>query len=108
MTPANENKRGFLFLQGPHGPFYAELSQHLEDLGHKTWRVAFNQGDVAFWKNKKNSDPLYRATYRVGQLFSRIGEVQKDNRYCSLRGYERNPCNGCFTCKTAEPNRTRL
>ena len=31
MTPANENKRGFLFLQGPHGPFYAELSQHLED-----------------------------------------------------------------------------
>ena len=53
MTPANENKRGFLFLQGPHGPFYAELSQHLEDLGHKTWRVALIKVTLRSGKIKK-------------------------------------------------------
>ena len=81
MTPANENKRGFLFLQGPHGPFYAELSQHLEDLGHKTWRVAFNQGDVAFWKNKRT---LIRHTEPLTEWANYFRELVKSKKITDI------------------------
>ena len=81
ITPANENKRGFLFLQGPHGPFYAELSQHLEDLGHKTWRVAFNQGDVAFWKTKKT---LIRYTEPLTEWANYFRELVKSKKITDI------------------------
>ena len=81
ITPANENKRGFLFLQGPHGPFYAELSQHLEDLGHKTCRVAFNQGDVAFWKTKKT---LIRYTEPLTEWANYFRELVKSKKITDI------------------------
>ena len=43
--------RIFLFLQGPHGPFFARLAALLGAAGAKVWRVGFNRGDEAFWRD---------------------------------------------------------
>lgn len=39
----------FLFLQGPHGPFFARLGKMLRAAGAEVWRVGFNAGDQAMW-----------------------------------------------------------
>lgn len=39
----------FLFLQGPHGPFFHRLGKMLASAGAQVWRVGFNRGDRAFW-----------------------------------------------------------
>lgn len=49
--------RVFLFLQGPHGPFFHKLGQHLRSAGSQVWRVGFNQGDSAFWHNRESYIP---------------------------------------------------
>ncbi len=41
--------RHFLFLQGPHGPFFARLGKLLRSAGAQVWRVGFNRGDQLFW-----------------------------------------------------------
>ena len=41
--------RTFLFLQGPHGPFFQRLGAMLQAAGAKVRRVGFNRGDRAFW-----------------------------------------------------------
>ncbi|MEM8538138.1 MAG: capsule biosynthesis protein CapA, partial [Pseudomonadota bacterium] len=41
--------RNFLFLQGPHGPFFAQLGHRLRETGAQVWRIGFNAGDAAFW-----------------------------------------------------------
>ena len=41
--------RKFLFLQGPHGPFFHRLGKMLVAAGCDVWRVGFNAGDRAFW-----------------------------------------------------------
>ncbi|MCA0998439.1 capsule biosynthesis protein [Alloyangia pacifica] len=41
--------RVFLFLQGPHGPFFHRLGAMLRRAGAEVWRVGFNAGDRAFW-----------------------------------------------------------
>lgn len=40
--------RRFLFLQGPHGPFFGQLARQLAGLGHDTARIGFNAGDRLF------------------------------------------------------------
>lgn len=45
---AGSNRR-FLFLQGPHGPFFNRLGKMLRTAGADVWRVGFNAGDRAFW-----------------------------------------------------------
>lgn len=42
-------QKTFLFLQGPHGPFFRQLGQMLRKAGVPVWRVGFNAGDAAFW-----------------------------------------------------------
>jgi capsular polysaccharide export protein len=46
------NGRTFLFLQGPHGPFFHLLGRLLAQAGSEVWRVGFNAGDAAFWRDK--------------------------------------------------------
>ncbi|HLQ18860.1 MAG TPA: capsular biosynthesis protein [Tabrizicola sp.] len=46
MTQTN---RHFLFLQGPHGPWFRQLGQMLRATGAGVWRVGFNLGDRAMW-----------------------------------------------------------
>ena len=41
--------RNFLFLQGPHGPFFRQLAGKLCAAGATVWRVGFNAGDAALW-----------------------------------------------------------
>lgn len=49
MTPPSPEHRVFLFLQGPHGPFFNRLGKMLRLAGADVWRVGFNAGDRAFW-----------------------------------------------------------
>ncbi|MCT4373383.1 capsular biosynthesis protein [Yangia mangrovi] len=46
---AAQPRRVFLFLQGPHGPFFHRLGVMLRRTGAEVWRVGFNAGDRAFW-----------------------------------------------------------
>ena len=41
-------KRVFMFLQGPHGPFFSPLGKMLTNAGAEIWRVGFNAGDRVF------------------------------------------------------------
>jgi len=43
------DQKSFLFLQGPHGPFFRQLGRMLRNAGGAVWRVGFNAGDAAFW-----------------------------------------------------------
>ena len=51
---ASDTNRSFLFLQGPHGPFFHQLAKALAAAGAKTWRVGFNAGDRAFWPTRSS------------------------------------------------------
>ena len=43
------SSRRFLFLQGPHGPWFHRLAGILRAAGAEVWRVGFNLGDRVFW-----------------------------------------------------------
>lgn len=47
--PDAPSQRQFLFLQGPHGPFFGQLGRMLQAAGARVHRVGFNRGDQAFW-----------------------------------------------------------
>ena len=51
MIVSGEQRR-FLFLQGPHGPFFHRLGRMLTAAGAQVWRVGFNRGDRAFWPSR--------------------------------------------------------
>ncbi|MFP7570010.1 capsule biosynthesis protein [Marivita sp. S2033] len=51
--PDTSPRRVFLFLQGPHGPFFADLAAQLTETGAACWRVAFNAGDASRWRDSK-------------------------------------------------------
>ena len=50
--------RRFLFLQGPHGPFFHRLGKMLSAAGAEVWRVGFNRGDRAFWPTSSTYIPF--------------------------------------------------
>jgi len=49
MIRTSGDDRRFLFLQGPHGPFFRQLGAMLRRAGAEVWRIGFNRGDQAFW-----------------------------------------------------------
>ena len=61
MTQTPQAHRVFLFLQGPHGPFFYKLGKMLRAAGSDVWRVGFNAGDRAFWFQPSTYIP-YRGT----------------------------------------------
>ncbi|MCZ4354441.1 capsule biosynthesis protein CapA [Roseovarius aestuarii] len=61
MTQPAGDTRVFLFLQGPHGPFFARLARMLGRAGADVWRVGFNAGDRVFWPNKDTYIPFREA-----------------------------------------------
>ncbi len=61
MPQIPKAKRVFLFLQGPHGPFFHKLAKMLSTAGCDIWRVGFNAGDRAFWPRSATYIP-YRGT----------------------------------------------
>ncbi|MEZ5796277.1 MAG: capsule biosynthesis protein CapA [Paracoccaceae bacterium] len=50
--------RTFLFLQGPHGPWFSRLARMLRKSGATCWRVGFNRGDRAFWSDAASYIPF--------------------------------------------------
>ncbi|RXR29933.1 capsule biosynthesis protein [Sphingobium fluviale] len=52
-------KRRFLFLQGPQGPFFWQLAQHIQQMGYPVYRINMNGGDQIDW-------PGEAANYRGG------------------------------------------
>jgi len=58
MSKATVPARVFLFLQGPHGPFFHRLGAMLRRAGAEVWRVGFNAGDRAFWFHAQSYLPF--------------------------------------------------
>lgn len=58
MGQITGDNRVFLFLQGPHGPFFHLLGKMLTRAGADVWRVGFNAGDRAFWFTPKSYIPF--------------------------------------------------
>lgn len=58
MTLPTPENRVFLFLQGPHGPFFNRLGAMLRRAGATVWRVGFNAGDQAFWFHRRSYIPF--------------------------------------------------
>ncbi|WP_170788427.1 capsule biosynthesis protein [Ruegeria lacuscaerulensis] len=56
--PPDADQRVFLFLQGPHGPFFNALGRILRKTGATVWRVGFNAGDRAFWFDRASYIPF--------------------------------------------------
>ena len=52
------SERRFLFLQGPHGPFFHRLGAMLRAAGAEVRRVGFNGGDAAFWFDAPGFHPF--------------------------------------------------
>ncbi|TMV67453.1 capsule biosynthesis protein CapA, partial [Thioclava sp. BHET1] len=70
-------ERRFLFLQGPHGPFFGQLARMLRATGAEVHRVGFNAGDRAFWPDRASFIP-YRERAEdwpqaVTALLTRLG-----------------------------------
>ncbi len=61
MTGSAQTDRVFLFLQGPHGPFFDALAKMLRTAGATVWRTGFNAGDRAFWRHAASYIP-YRGS----------------------------------------------
>lgn len=62
MHADDTDRRVFLFLQGPHGPFFNRLGKMLRSAGAEVWRVGFNAGDRAFWTHRASYIP-YRQPF---------------------------------------------
>lgn len=58
MTQDAASGRLFLFLQGPHGPFFHGLGRMLRAAGAGVLRVGFNAGDEAFWPDRASYVPF--------------------------------------------------
>jgi capsular polysaccharide export protein len=70
-TLTGEN-RTFLFLQGPHGPFFARLGRMLERSGASVWRIGFNAGDRAFWRDRNTFLPYLGTHDEWPDFFKRL------------------------------------
>lgn len=57
MNYLTGENRVFLFLQGPHGPFFGKLGRMLRKSGAAVWRIGFNAGDQAFWPDHASYIP---------------------------------------------------
>ncbi|MDT0682845.1 capsule biosynthesis protein CapA [Roseicyclus sp. F158] len=65
-------QRRFLFLQGPHGPFFHHLGRMLRAAGAEVWRVAFNAGDDAFWFHRRSLIPFRETAEEWPAFFSML------------------------------------
>ncbi|MDI1295702.1 MAG: capsular biosynthesis protein [bacterium] len=63
---ADAPTKTFLFLQGPHGPYFAMLAQALRERGHVALRININGGDKVDWPGEAVD---YRGTFRNWPLF---------------------------------------
>jgi capsular polysaccharide export protein len=72
----SEPKRHFLFLQGPHGPWFHRLGNLLRTVGVGVSRVGFNLGDRVFWPGPGYiafQDPHTEWPDRCAQIIDQLG-----------------------------------
>ncbi len=74
MLPKSTPSRVFLFLQGPHGPFFFRLGQMLAASGAQVWRVGFNAGDRAFWSASASYIPYRGTLENWPQVFAELAK----------------------------------
>ncbi|AXI45954.1 capsule biosynthesis protein CapA [Sulfitobacter sp. SK012] len=72
MTSAAPDDRVFLFLQGPHGPFFNRLGKMLRAAGAQVWRVGFNAGDRAFWFHPSSYVPFRGTPEEWPQTYAKL------------------------------------
>jgi len=72
MVHPTGTSRVFLFLQGPHGPFFARLGRMLGRAGAEVWRVGFNAGDRVFWPDRSSYIPYRDGLENWQATFARI------------------------------------
>jgi len=74
---ADPAARSFLFLQGPHGPFFGALGGLLRQSGAQVRRVGFNAADAFFWPDRAGyipwRAPLAGWAEGVAELLERHG-----------------------------------
>ncbi|MBT2242435.1 capsular biosynthesis protein [Sphingobium sp. BHU LFT2] len=63
---AEPTSKIFLFLQGPHGPYFSMLAYALRKRGHSALRININGGDKVDWPGDATD---YRGTFRNWPLF---------------------------------------
>ncbi|MDC0736867.1 capsule biosynthesis protein CapA [Cognatishimia sp. SS12] len=71
-TAGDGSSRVFLFLQGPHGPFFQGLAKMVARSGAVVWRVAFNAGDAFFWNDKSTLIPFQDDQSQWPAFFDRV------------------------------------
>ncbi|MDU8911208.1 capsular biosynthesis protein [Aestuariicoccus sp. MJ-SS9] len=76
MANATGQKRVFVFLQGPHGPFFNRLGKMLRKTGAEVWRVGFNAGDRAFWFHPQSYIPFTGAAAAWPAAFAELIETR--------------------------------
>ncbi|MEM1273583.1 MAG: capsule biosynthesis protein CapA [Pseudomonadota bacterium] len=64
--------RHYLFLQGPHGPFFGQLASALADTGADVTRVGFTAGDRLFWPRRHRFCAFTGATAEWPSEFTKI------------------------------------
>ena len=74
---SDHSQRHFLFLQGPHGPFFHRLGKMLRAAGCEVSRVGFNAGDRAFWFGKPGYIPFREKPDAWGRTFTSIVNDRK-------------------------------
>lgn len=72
MENQTAKARVFLFLQGPHGPFFNGLGRMLRAAGSTVWRVGFNAGDRAFWFHDASYIPFRDRPEAWPETFERL------------------------------------
>mgnify|MGYP000674915546 CR=1 FL=1 len=68
-------RRNFLFLQGPHGPFFDGLGKMLVQAGCSVWRIGFNAGDQFFWRQRQQYIPFTAPPQDWPEFFTRTCEA---------------------------------
>ncbi|MCF6232311.1 MAG: capsule biosynthesis protein CapA [Rhodobacteraceae bacterium] len=77
MTTSLPTTRVFVFLQGPHGPFFNALGRMLRAAGAQVWRVGFNAGDRAFWFHPQSFLPYKGKPDQWPDEIARILDARK-------------------------------
>ncbi len=72
MMSRSVKDRVFLFLQGPHGPFFNSLGKMLRRTGAQVYRVGVNAGDQAFWFHRSSYLPYTGTVDDWPDAFRRI------------------------------------
>lgn len=97
--------RRFLFLQGPHGPFFSDLAGLLKQAGCSVHRIGFNAGDAHFWKHKQDYTPF---TESVGEWRSYLQTFFKDSDITDLILYGDTRAIHATACEEARAHGIRV